>query len=67
MFEIDDQETDPMAGIVCAIMSEKALAQDWLRPEEDEAWAYLQTYGQHQADERGKQLSPTSPSDPGKV
>jgi hypothetical protein len=24
-----------------ALMSEKALA-DWLRPEEDEAWAYLQ-------------------------
>jgi hypothetical protein len=24
------------------IMSEKSLAEDWLRPEEDEAWAYLQ-------------------------
>jgi hypothetical protein len=23
------------------LMSEKALARDWLRPEEDEAWAYL--------------------------
>ena len=23
-------------------MSEQSLAQDWLRPEEDEAWAYLQ-------------------------
>lgn len=25
-----------------ALMSEKVLAKDWLRPEEDEAWAYLQ-------------------------
>jgi hypothetical protein len=24
------------------LMSEQALARDWLRPEEDEAWAYLQ-------------------------
>jgi hypothetical protein len=24
------------------ILSEKSLAQDWLRPEEDEAWAHLQ-------------------------
>lgn len=23
-------------------LSEKALAEDWLRPEEDEAWAHLQ-------------------------
>ncbi len=23
-------------------LSEKSLAEDWLRPEEDEAWAYLQ-------------------------
>ncbi|HXE07022.1 MAG TPA: hypothetical protein VN612_03935 [Acidobacteriaceae bacterium] len=28
-------------SIYPALMSEKALA-DWLRPEEDEAWAYLQ-------------------------
>ncbi len=25
-----------------ALLSEEALAKDWLRPEEDEAWAYLQ-------------------------
>lgn len=25
-----------------ALLSEPALAEDWLRPEEDEAWAYLQ-------------------------
>ncbi len=24
------------------LLSEKALAEDWDRPEEDEAWAYLQ-------------------------
>ncbi|SNS90720.1 hypothetical protein SAMN05421770_10327 [Granulicella rosea] len=24
------------------LLSEAALAEDWLRPEEDEAWAYLQ-------------------------
>jgi hypothetical protein len=29
------------SGIECALMSEAALAEDWLRPEEDEAWAYL--------------------------
>jgi len=25
-----------------ALLSEAALAEDWMRPEEDEAWAYLQ-------------------------
>ncbi len=25
-----------------ALLSEAALAVDWLRPEEDEAWAYMQ-------------------------
>ncbi len=25
-----------------ALLSEKALAEDWLRPEEEEAWSYLQ-------------------------
>ena len=25
-----------------ALLSESALAEDWLKPEEDEAWAYLQ-------------------------
>jgi len=24
-----------------ALLSEAALAEDWMRPEEDEAWAYL--------------------------
>ena len=26
-----------------ALLSESALAQDWLRPEEDAAWSYLQS------------------------
>lgn len=26
-----------------ALLSEAALAEDWDRPEEDEAWSYLQT------------------------
>ncbi|MBP9663692.1 MAG: hypothetical protein KBD94_03670 [Pyrinomonadaceae bacterium] len=26
-----------------ALLSEEALAEDWLRPEEDEAWLHLQT------------------------
>ncbi|MGB5832191.1 MAG: hypothetical protein WBG92_09415 [Thiohalocapsa sp.] len=25
-----------------ALLAEAALAEDWLKPEEDEAWAYLQ-------------------------
>jgi hypothetical protein len=29
------------ADISCYLMSEASLA-DWLRPEEDEAWAYIQ-------------------------
>jgi len=27
---------------ISALLSEKALAKDWNRPEEDEAWAHLQ-------------------------
>ena len=33
---LDDEEPDS------ALLSEEALARDWLRPEEDEAWAHLQ-------------------------
>ena len=29
------------AGHELYLMSEKSLAEDWLRPEEDEAWAHL--------------------------
>lgn len=34
---------EPAAAIPeTALFSEAALAEDWLRPEEDEAWSYLQ-------------------------
>lgn len=33
--EVDDFES--------AFLSEEALAEDWLRPEEDEAWSHLQS------------------------
>ncbi len=36
-------EEEPTASVSeTALLSEPALAQDWLRPEEDEAWAHLQ-------------------------
>ena len=37
-------EEDPrsLAG-ESALLSEQTLAQDWNRPEEDEAWSYLQS------------------------
>lgn len=36
-------EESPMAGVSeSALLSEEALAQDWSRPEEDEAWSHLQ-------------------------
>lgn len=34
-------ETTPVAET--ALLSESALAEDWNRPEEDEAWAHLQS------------------------
>jgi hypothetical protein len=33
---------EPMPIAETALLSEAALAEDWNRPEEDEAWAYLQ-------------------------
>jgi hypothetical protein len=32
----------PVADIEAALLSEAALAGDWNRPEEDEAWSHLQ-------------------------
>lgn len=32
----------PAEALETALLSEAALAQDWSRPEEDEAWAHLQ-------------------------
>ncbi|MBV6403186.1 MAG: hypothetical protein CNIPEHKO_03517 [Anaerolineales bacterium] len=33
---------EPMSVAETALLSEAALAEDWDRPEEEEAWAYLQ-------------------------
>ena len=33
---------EPAIVAETALLSEPALAEDWSRPEEDEAWAYLQ-------------------------
>lgn len=36
-------DEEPASGIhETALLSEGALAEDWNRPEEDEAWSYLQ-------------------------
>ena len=35
-----DEPSLPLAET--ALLSEAALAEDWLRPEEDAAWSYLQ-------------------------
>ena len=32
----------PSAADEAALLAETALAEDWLRPEEDDAWAHLQ-------------------------
>jgi hypothetical protein len=34
---------EPVPVAETALLSEAALAQDWDRPEEDEAWAHLQS------------------------
>jgi len=34
---------EPTLVTETALLSEAALAEDWDRPEEDEAWAYLQS------------------------
>jgi len=37
-------EEEPSAAISeTALLSERSLAEDWNRPEEDEAWSYLQS------------------------
>ena len=37
-------EEEPLPGIAeTAFLSEAALAEDWNRPEEDEAWSHLQS------------------------
>lgn len=37
---LEDQSTAELNE--AAVLSEPALAQDWLRPEEDAAWSHLQ-------------------------
>ncbi len=39
-----DEAPDQQFGET-ALLSEAALAEDWNRPEEDEAWSYLQSAG----------------------
>jgi len=37
-------EEDPIGKVAeTALLSEKVLAEDWSRPEEDEAWSHLQS------------------------
>ena len=37
------EENPTVAVSETALLSEAALAEDWDRPEEDEAWSYLQS------------------------
>jgi hypothetical protein len=36
------EEAPSVEASEIALLSEQALAEDWERPEEDEAWSYLQ-------------------------
>ncbi len=37
-------EEEPSAQVSdTALLSEQALAEDWMKPEEDEAWSHLQS------------------------
>ena len=36
-------ESEPIEASETALLSERALAEDWSRPEEDEAWSHLQS------------------------
>jgi hypothetical protein len=38
----ESPRTDTIAAGETALLSEAALAEDWLRPEEEEAWSSLQ-------------------------
>ena len=37
-----EEEPVRLSAPETALLSEPALAEDWLRPEEDEAWSHLQ-------------------------
>ena len=34
---------EPLESIETSLLAEKNLAEDWLKPEEDQAWSHLQT------------------------
>jgi hypothetical protein len=38
---LDDEWSPLVAANEAALLAESALAEDWLRPEEDEAWKHL--------------------------
>ena len=38
-----DEEPVPQQGIEPALLSEAVLSEDWLKPEEEEAWSHLQS------------------------
>jgi hypothetical protein len=38
----DDVTNEELLENTTAFLSQQALARDWLRPEEDEAWSHLQ-------------------------
>jgi hypothetical protein len=42
----NQSEVLPKQAIENALLSEKALAKDWNKPEEDEAWSHLQSIKQ---------------------
>lgn len=48
-------QEEAVVSLEAALLSEAALAEDWLRPEEDEAWSYLQD---ERSQEGFTQLSP---------
>jgi len=40
---IETQQPNKATVSETALLSEAALAEDWMRPEEDEAWSHLQS------------------------
>jgi len=40
--DMQSNESEAESPLECPLLSEAALAEDWNRPEEDVAWAYLQ-------------------------
>jgi len=40
--ELDDMESSESPPMETVLLSQQLLAEDWERPEEDEAWKHLQ-------------------------